>query len=59
MTLAVVPEEKPAGKSGDVSTDVEEDYYGSRWQWIFGGGATGLALMTGVWLALRMGRKQK
>ena len=62
MTLKVIPEEKPgtksgeekpATKSGDVSTDVEENYYGSRWYWIFGGGATGLALVSGLWLALR------
>ena len=30
--------------------------YGARWQWIVGGAATGLALMTGVWLALRRKR---
>ena len=53
MTLAVVPDEKPADKPGDVSTEVEENYYGSRWYWIFGGGATGLALVSGLWLARR------
>jgi hypothetical protein len=58
MTLAVVPEEKPTGKPGDVSTDVEENYYGSMWQWIVGGGATGLALMSGLWLAVRSGGKR-
>lgn len=58
MTLAIVPEEKPADKlgdkkGGDVSIEVEENYYGSRWYWVLGGGATGLALASGVWLALR------